>query len=325
MVRLCCCRKQLKMKRIGVIDIGTNSVLLLVCQYNKAKIEPILDLSEITRLGEGVQKTGLLSDVAMKRTAEQANSYLEICKQKRVSEVKAIGTSALRDAANSEDFVRRVKEQSGLDVEIISGEKEAELSYIAVSQDPVLKPNLDYPLIVIDVGGGSTEIVVGDESVKNLYSFNIGAVRANDLFLKNEPPLQCEIDALTEHVRSEVGELNLPAETAIVGIGGTITNLAAVKLKQTKYDREKIHSLTIKNEEISRQIELYCSMPLEKRREITGLEPKRADVIIGGAVIFRAILEAIGSSQIIVSARGLRYGIAYIKAQTMSDYLRNSP
>lgn len=296
---------------LSVIDIGTNSVLLLVCQYQKGQIKPLLDLAAITRLGEGLQKTGVLSDAAMRRTEEQLENYLRISEQKEVSEIKAVGTSALRDAANSEDFVKRVKERLGLDIEVISGEKEAELSFVAVRRDPVLKLDLDQPLIIVDVGGGSTEIAVGDESVKNLYSLNIGAVRANDLFLKNEPPLQSEIDALTEYVRREIVELGLHTEITTIGIGGTMTNLAAVKLRQEKYDREKIHGLVITDDEISRQIKLFCSISLEKRRMVTGLEPERADIIIGGAVIFKAILEALECSQIKVSDRGLRYGIAY--------------
>jgi len=314
------------MNRIGIIDIGTNSVLLLICQYNKGKIEIVSDISGISRLGEGIQKSGVLSDVAMKRTEELIASYLEICKGKELSEIVAVGTSALRDAANSGDFVRSVKEQFGIDLEIISGKKEAELSYVAVSQDPELKLNLDAPLLVVDVGGGSTEVVIGDESVKHLYSLSIGAVKATDLFLKNEPPLRSEIDALTKYVEAKVLELKGIPQAAqakacyssivsIIGIGGTITNLAAVKLGGEEYDREKIHGLILTAQEIEQQIELYCSMPLERRCEISGLEPKRADVIIGGAAIFKAILKALNSFQVMVSDRGLRYGIAYMMAR----------
>ena len=248
------------------------------------------------------------------RSFKVLERYLERCKGLNVEEIIAVGTSALRDARNSAAVCARFKEQLGLDVRVISGDEEAAYSFLAVQQGLPLKQQ---ELLVVDVGGGSTEFIRGNEAgVSQAVSINIGSVRLTEQFLHSDPVQEEECEKMMAAVERALAQLPRPwlkdsSILTLIGIAGTCTTLAAVEKKLTNYSHGEVHGGLLTLDEVRRQIELFQSKPIEERKAIPGLEPKRADVILAGACLIEKIMTLFHSERIIVSDHGVRYGLLH--------------
>ncbi len=297
--------------RLSTIDIGTNSVKLLVADVEDNQIKNVLiDLPVITRLGQDVNKTRELLPEAMARTLDIISDFKNKAKTLGAIDISAVATSAMRDAKNNNTFIQMVAEKTGINLRIISGEEEAELTFLGVCSDPEF---MDRSLILVDVGGGSTEFVIGRNGViEDRFSINIGCVRLTEEYIKSDPIDTMDLQKVIQRSISML----YPRLSAIfsdmrdlIGIGGTITSLSSVYQYMEGYSNIEIHKFILTKEQIVRLLTHLRRMTLDERKKIQGLDPERADVIVAGAVIFSTIMEILKSQEIIVNKRGLRYGI----------------
>lgn len=301
-----------------VIDVGTNSVHILICDVSARgqRYNVVVDDRKITRLGHGLALTNELQEEAMARTCAALQEFAARAQRLGVERVVAAGTSALRKANNAIDFVRRVENQCGIKIEIISGETEARCAFLSIRSDTYFSHLSGDRVMVIDIGGGSTEIIVGRREIDNFASVNLGAVYLTETFLASDPPTANELKALYSFLENTwstqpVATAKYHKPLALTGIGGTIVNLASMKLGLSRHNPRLLHGETLNVTEIENQIRQLCSVPLTERVQIPGLEAKRADIITAGAAILRSILKHVGASRIRVSTHGLRYGIMY--------------
>lgn len=293
-------------ERIAAIDIGTNSTKMTVGEVDNGSVSPILETSETTRLGKGVDASGKLDPEAIKRTVEAVVRFHEQAKDLGADRVLAAGTSALRDAANGKDFLDDVHAKTGITVVIITGDREANLAYSAIKSDSSITLSQDSENVVFDIGGGSTELIVGTkDAVARFQSLNIGAVRLTERLLRSDPPTDEEVKRVREEAAPAIAEFGPPKAQSVVGIGGTAVNVAAV----VKGSNEDLHGAVVTGEQLRETIALFLSKTLEERRKLPGLEPARADVIAAGAIILDELLNATGASSFTVSVRGLRFGL----------------
>ena len=300
------------MSRKAIIDIGSNSVKFLVCESAGDKtIRTVLDTSDIARLGEGLDATGLIGDKAMERNVAAVVAFAEKAKELGADQIVSVGTMALRKACNSDIFVRKVKEACGVDVKIIPGEEEARLSYLAILSG--LPMDKDADLVVFDTGGGSTEFIYGrgTEMIKR-FSVNLGAVRITENYLKSDPVTPEEVKTATSQIDKEFAEAEVAGRPKLlVGMGGAVTTMGAVKHKMVKYDPAAIQGSKLLKKDIEDQIAEYSKRTVEQRKELPGLQPKRADVILAGACILKVITDRLGAEELTISDRGLRHGLAF--------------
>jgi len=300
------------MERYAVIDIGTNSIKFHVGEkQSNGAWNTILDKAELTRLGEGLQQSGVINPEALERNVKAIGEMVNEARQLSCERIAAVGTMGLRTAKNSGELVRGVKEQSGIDVEIISGDEESRLSYLAVKNGLGLSEGR---MVIFDTGGGSTEFVFGNGPlVERRFSLNIGAIRFTETFFKSDPVTSSELDKAIEAIEQELHDLkSAPATDLLVGMGGTMTNIGGVKHQLAKYDPDIVQGSVIERSEIKRQMELYGSRTIEERKKIVGLQPKRADVILAGVCIVWVIMSHLKMDELYISDRGLRHGLLLI-------------
>lgn len=301
-------------RRAAFFDVGTNTILCLIAELrDTGRFRIINDLHEIARLGQGVDRTGAISAEGEARAATVLRSYLDECKNLGVEELHAVGTSALRDAANSAAVRQRWRDQLGLDVQVISGEREAGYSFLAVQRGLAL---LGRELLVIDIGGGSTEFIRGnDGGVAEALSVDVGSVRLTERFLPSDPVRSDETAALFEHIDGQLAPLqqrrDAVAPLTLVGIAATFTTLVAIEKKLARYSHNEVHGSVLRRGEVQRQRKLFESMTVAERKQIVGLDPKRADVIYAGACLIERIMMALDGAQAIVSDQGVRYGLLH--------------
>lgn len=296
------------MKKYAILDIGTNAIKFFLFALEYGKIITIIDTNNITRLGEGLQNTGEISDKAMDRNIKALGEFIEIAKENEVEDITAVGTMCLRSASNSKKFINRIKDELGLDIEIISGEEEARLSYLGLFSTI---DKTDKNVVAFDTGGGSTEFIFGKgKKLVKKISLDIGAVNLTEKFLHSNPTTKKELKNMLDFLRDFL-ERNNPIDKVnnLIGIGGTVTTMGAVMFNMARYDPNKIYTAKLSLTEVNRQIELYLSKTIEERKTIIGLQPKRADIILGGAAIVKSILENLKKDFLIMSDRGLRHGI----------------
>ena len=297
------------MAKYAVIDVGTNSIKFHIAEKDaEGAWSVIADSVDITRLGEGMQATGKISDEAMARNVDAISDMIKTVREQGVKEIAAVGTMCLRTAANASEFVQRVQEKCGITIEVIPGKEEARLAYVAVKSGIGLERG---NLVIFDTGGGSTEFIFGkDERIEKRFSLNVGAVRFTEHVLLSDPVTETELEQAVAAIEKDFEELRFDGSVdALVGMGGTVTNLSAVKHQLTAYDPDVIQGSVLDLTEIERQIALYASKTIAERREVVGLQPKRADVILAGALIVRAIMKKAGVQSFTVSDRGLRHGL----------------
>jgi exopolyphosphatase / guanosine-5'-triphosphate,3'-diphosphate pyrophosphatase len=300
--------------RFAVIDVGTNSVKLLVGDVAGSVVTPVSEVSRQTRLGAGFYSTHRLQSPAIALTAEAVAEFSKKASELGAAPPRVIATSAARDALNVEELTEAIQRASGLKVEVLSGNKEAEWVFRGVTTDPKLARS---PVLILDVGGGSTEIIVGDHAVPQFRSsYSLGTVRLLEHLRPDDPPglralLHCRV-WLRDFLKKEVAPLLLPAlrpwpVVHLVGTGGTATILARMEGKMTGFDRDKIEATPLTLEGIRRGLESHWQMTQAERQNIAGLPPNRSDVILTGEAIYESIMEQFGFKDLIVSTRGLRY------------------
>jgi exopolyphosphatase/guanosine-5'-triphosphate,3'-diphosphate pyrophosphatase len=302
-------------RRLGFIDIGTNTILCLIAELKSdGSFDIIDDLAEIARLGQGVDRAGEISPEGEERSLQVLRHYLERCRCLNIEEIIAVGTSALRDARNSAEVRARLKAQLGFEVRVISGNEEATYSFLAIQKGLALAGQ---ELLVVDVGGGSTEFIRGNAAgISQALSINIGTVRLTEQFLHSDPVRTEECENMIRVIEKELARLpdqwlRDGAAMSLVGIAGTFTTLSAVERKLLRYAHAEIHGSRLTLSEVRRQVALFQGKTIEERKAIPGMEPKRADVMLAGATLIERIMTAFHSERVIVSDQGVRYGLLH--------------
>ena len=297
------------MPRYAVIDVGTNSVKFNISERRAdGNWLTVVDRAEITRLGEGLEKTGDISSEAMERTVAAISVMVSQAKEAGVAAIAAVGTMGMRTAHNSQQFIDAVEQRCGLRIEIIPGTEEGRLAYLAVKAGIGLGEGT---LAIFDTGGGSTQFTFGSgASVEEQFSLNVGAVRFTEKYGLANAISKEQLKLAQDAVAAEFTRIDgRPSPHALVGMGGAITNIAAAKHQMAKYDPDVIQGSVIERSEVEQQIEMYRTKSVDERRAIIGLQPKRADVILAGACIVKIVMDKLGKDQLSVSDRGLRHGL----------------
>jgi exopolyphosphatase/guanosine-5'-triphosphate,3'-diphosphate pyrophosphatase len=267
------------------------------------------DLCRFGRLGEGLDATGKLKPEAIARSLDICREYRDLLDAHGVHAPTVIATQALREATNASDFITPAEEILRGKIEVVTGKREAELAAAAVAK--TLPQLTGRPYVVVDVGGGSTEVIVTDgRRVKSAVSVPIGAVRMSERHLQHDPPLADESAAMLDDIDRVIAQLELPSRVPVVGTAGTATTIAAIDLDLEKYDADRVTGLRLDPAVVERQLHKLLKMSVAERRELRGLEPERADVICGGIAIYARLLYAVGATTFITCDRGIRYGVA---------------
>jgi exopolyphosphatase/guanosine-5'-triphosphate,3'-diphosphate pyrophosphatase len=298
---------------VGAIDIGTNTVLLLVAQGDPSSPVVVAEHATITRLGQGVDRSGRLAPEAMDRTLSALAEYAELLRRYGVSRVEAVCTSAARDAANGPEFLERAARTLGTAPRIIDGDEEARLSFDGALTGLEVRGGVT----VVDVGGGSTEIIVGDrqgstpgDRILGAASLDVGSVRLTERHVTSDPPSTQDLTAVREDVARALGKLPFAPTIPVVGVAGTVTTLAAIDQRLSVHDSSVVHGAHLSRSVIERIVTELTRLPLEARRRITGLPEARADVIVAGGIIVLAVLDWTQAHALVVSDRGVRWGLA---------------
>jgi exopolyphosphatase/guanosine-5'-triphosphate,3'-diphosphate pyrophosphatase len=306
-------------RRSAFIDIGTNAILCLIAEIrDTGRFRVLDDLADIARLGEGVDRTGRISPQGEQRALAVLERYRDHCRNLAVEEIVAVGTSALRDAVNSGEVLARYRARLGFDIRVISGSEEAAYSFLAVQRGLAVGGEL----MVIDVGGGSTEFIRGNPSgVSRAVSIDVGSVRLTERFLASDPVRCEEVAAMLAAADREIAQLprlGIAADPglALVGIAGTFTTLAAVQKKLRQYSHGDVHGSSLALEELQRHIGVLQQKSVAERKGILGMDPKRADVIFAGACLIERIMKFFRAQRVVVSDQGVRYGLLHEAAET---------
>jgi exopolyphosphatase/guanosine-5'-triphosphate,3'-diphosphate pyrophosphatase len=291
-------------ERYAAIDVGTNSVKLYIGEREQdGSWRTIAERAEVTRLGEGLAEGGPLGRQPIERTADAVAAMADEAREDGAVEIVAAGTAGMRMASNSDELIDEVKARAGVEIEVIPGDEEARLAYTAVVAALPEKPA---SLVVFDTGGGSSQFTFADEQ----FSVNVGAARFTERFGLDQPVSADVIAEARAAIASELTRIQeRPQPDMVVGMGGAVTNLTAVKQELAEYDSEAVQGAVLERSEVERQIELYRERTADERRAIAGLQPKRAEVILAGACIVATVLDLLGQDSLTVSARGLRHGL----------------
>ncbi len=299
--------------RFAAIDVGTNSVLLLVVERQPdGSLLALDERLEITRLGRGVDATRLLADDRIEATVAALQHFSAAARAHGVERLWVTATSAARDATNGARFFARAKAAAGVDVEVLSGDDEALYSFEAAVRE---LPG-DGPRAVVDIGGGSTELVYGAGGrVDFRRSFDVGAVRLTERLLHGDPPTPAELLALRARLTETFSEVPPPpAGLTLVGVAGTVTTLCAIELGLDGYDGRLVQGRLLTRTALRALADRLAALPLAERRRVKGLPPQRADTILAGAEILDAVLARLDLDRLLVSDRGLRWGLLWRRA-----------
>ncbi len=307
------------MARFAVIDVGTNTFRLLIANVEHGpSIKTIHSEQAIPRLGEGLSKDGLLLPAAVERAISVLSHFKDVLQKYTIDALAVVGTAAVREAKNREAFLSEVKCRTGFKLRVISGEEEARYIFLGVN---LILRNKNGPMLVIDIGGGSTEFIVAEgESPVSLYSTGLGVVRLTEKYLKSPIPSKEEVTALQREIDQEIGGIGhaFPIKCRFAGTAGTVTTLAAINQKLTLYDPEKINRYLLSLISVRRIFREISSTSLQQRKEIPGLEQGREDIIVPGCLIVLTIMERFGYDFLGVSDYGLREGV-------LVDLFKNQP
>ncbi len=297
-------------RKVAVVDVGTNSTRLLVADVD-GRVSKLERQSRVTRLGRGVDLSGQLSNEAVEATCAAIADYVSIYREAGADAVDAIATSAVRDAANGEAFIAELRERFALSARVLDGAEEARLTYLGATSEHLPTE----PTVVIDIGGGSTELVVGvGEEIDFRASLQAGVVRHTERHVSADPPTATELEALAADVRGLIetaidGQPEARA-TAGIAVAGTPTSLASIELELEPYDPARVHGHVLTLETIQRLLSQLASAPLAERAEIRGLHPDRAPTIVTGVVILVEAMRAFGLDRVEVSEHDILYGAA---------------
>jgi exopolyphosphatase / guanosine-5'-triphosphate,3'-diphosphate pyrophosphatase len=298
-------------QRVAVIDVGSNSSRLLVADVADGVISKVERHSRVTRLGRGVDLSGQLSAEAVEEACAAIGDYAAICDELGARTITTIATSAVRDASNGDAFVAELRERFALSPRVLDGAEEARLTYLGATHE---QPP-DEPTLVIDIGGGSTELVVGaGEEIAFEASLQAGVVRHTERHISTDPPTAAELEALAADVRASieaaVADIDEARAVAGIAVAGTPTSLAAIELELDPFDPERVHGHVLSLETIQRLLSMLASAPLEERIQTPGLHEDRAPTIIAGVVILIEAMRAFGLERIRVSEHDILYGAA---------------
>jgi exopolyphosphatase/guanosine-5'-triphosphate,3'-diphosphate pyrophosphatase len=285
------------MTRVAAVDCGTNSIRLLIADVDSVA-ETLTDVDRrmtVVRLGQGVDKTGQFDPEALKRTFAATDEYAALCREHGVQHIRFVATSATRDASNRDEFMEGVKQRLGVSPEVITGEEEAELSFRgAVS---AIDSSHTAPYLVVDLGGGSTEIVLGQDSPRAGWSMNVGCVRMSERHLVSDPPTQAEIDAAVKDIHAELDaaivEVPFAQTRALVGLAGSITTVTAHALDLDGYHRDKINGAELSIDDAMASCDALLSATREQRAVMPFMHPGRIDVIGAGALVWREVMRRV--------------------------------
>ncbi len=302
--------------RVATVDIGTNTVLLLVAERAMdGRLRAVEEHATITRLGEGVDRTRQLSTAALGRTQTCLESYARVVERLCAERIAVVGTSAMRDAARADVVLSMVRNLFGVEARVIQGREEARLAFRGALSGLSLHEREG--AAIFDIGGGSTEVVMGRLEADGLHvdfaqSFDVGSVRLTERLVRHDPPTREELLAVLETARTAFLNVPaLPASTTIpIGVAGTVTTLAAVSLALVPFDGSVVHGRQMPINEVRRVVRELAALPLEERKRQPGLDPLRADVIVAGGQVVLALLDHWNSSEFRVSDRGVRWGLA---------------
>jgi exopolyphosphatase/guanosine-5'-triphosphate,3'-diphosphate pyrophosphatase len=302
------------MTRVAAIDCGTNSIRLLIADVGRAGLTDVVREMRIVRLGQGVDRTGRLAPEALDRTRVALAGYARQIREHDAGSVRMVATSATRDAANRDDFTAMVRAELGVDPEVITGQQEAALTFAGAAS--VLDAD-DVPLLVADIGGGSTELVRGGRRTLgslSAHSMDVGCVRMTERHLRDDPPTDEQIDATVADVRAAVdaarSDVPLDGEFRFIGVAGTVTTIVAIALDLDRYDAAAIHGATISADQIADVTRRLLQMTHEQRAALPVMHPGRVDVIGGGALVLRTLVEETGVDEVVASEHDILDGIA---------------
>ncbi|MDR1742095.1 MAG: Ppx/GppA family phosphatase [Synergistaceae bacterium] len=292
----------------AVVDVGTTSIKLLVAEKIGWAFRTLIDEAEITKLGEGLWPKNVLSRDAMNRSAEVVADFVEAARDEGARDVAVVGTMALRSATNADEFIAKVKKLCGADTKILSGEDEARLSWLAAMSG--VNRRDEQSVTAFDTGGGSTDFAFSGKKGEPLrrMSLPIGALKLTEMYFFSDVTSKDIIDEADDDIKKQLKALPQNADTMtsiLVGIGGTVLTMASVQ--ELGGMIEDGYVLTLAN--VTEQLEGYARLGIREKRLIPGLDPKRADVILAGSCIVRAVMETLGAESMIISTRGLRHGI----------------
>jgi exopolyphosphatase/guanosine-5'-triphosphate,3'-diphosphate pyrophosphatase len=298
--------------RVAAIDCGTNSIRLLIASQGRSgELADVVRRMEIVRLGQGVDRTGRLAPEALERTRVALASYAAQIAELGVSRVRMVATSATRDASNADDFRVMVKETLGVEPEVVTGDEEARLSFTGA----IRGLSAEAPYLVVDIGGGSTEFVVGASTVDSAISVDIGCVRMTERHLHTNPPAPAELEAATADITAAVDQALAAVDgtraATLVGLAGSVTTVAAIALGLTSYQPERIHHARISYEDVAAVTAQMIASTTEQRLAIPVMHPGRADVFAAGALILRIIMDRAGMRSVVASEHDILDGIAW--------------
>ncbi|MDP9235673.1 MAG: Ppx/GppA family phosphatase [Actinomycetota bacterium] len=295
--------------RVAAIDVGTNSTRLLVAEEHPDLFRTIERRMIITRLGQGVDRTRRLQPEALQRTLKVIADYAASCGELGVERLRVTGTSAVRDAVNRSEFFDGVRKLTGQAPELLSGEEEARATFLGVRSDLFEHD----PILVVDVGGGSTELIYGTDEPESLISLDMGCVRMFEKHLSSDPPAPEELDALRTEVKDLLAQaqsqLGSPRGGHLVGVAGTVTQLATLKAGLPEEDPSVVHHMVLTHGDVRRLARRLETLPAEKRSRVKGLAAGRVDVIVAGAEILQAVMEAFDAPEVLVSEKDILDGL----------------
>jgi exopolyphosphatase / guanosine-5'-triphosphate,3'-diphosphate pyrophosphatase len=305
---------------VAVVDLGTNTTRLLVADVVDGRVHELDRRNTVTRLGEGVDAGGKLRDAAMERVFSALEEYKQAIDELGAERTVAVATSAVRDASNGEGFREELRKRFGIDARIISGDEEARLTFAGATSE---RENAGDPVLVLDIGGGSTEFVVGrsGEAPSFHVSTQSGSVRQTERHISDDPPPPEQVEALAADVRGII-EAEVPADVRGgvpdgVAVAGTPTSLAAIDQRLEPYDSTKVHGYRLGLAACERMLGMLASLPEAERRDVVGLHPDRAPTIVAGAVILVEAMKAFGLEEIEVGEHDILYGAALANARQL--------
>jgi exopolyphosphatase/guanosine-5'-triphosphate,3'-diphosphate pyrophosphatase len=302
--------------RVGVVDCGTNSIRLLIADIESGNFREVTRQMQVVRLGQGVDETNQFHPDALERTFAAVDLYAGEIARRGVEKIRFCATSATRDAINRNIFIDGVKERLGIEPEVISGDEEARLSFAGATRE---FSRTDGPFLVVDIGGGSTEFVLGTDSVDSAISVNIGCVRMSERHFHNDPPTADEITIARSDIQNAIdiasASVDIKSAKTLVCVAGTATTVAAAALNLPEYDRHAIHLSRISADQVHDVSNKFLAMTRDERAALGYMHPGRVDVITAGSLVLSKIVKATGAKEFVASENDILDGMAWSLAK----------
>ena len=302
--------------RVGVVDCGTNSIRLLIADIEGNNFREVTRQMQVVRLGQGVDETNQFHPDALERTFAAVDLYAAEIVRRGVEKIRFCATSATRDATNRSIFIDGVKERLGIEPEVISGDEEARLSFTGATRE---FSRTDGPFLVVDIGGGSTEFVLGTDSVESAISVNIGCVRMSERHFRNDPPTADEIAIARSDIQNAIdiaaASVDIKSAKTLVCVAGTATTVAAAALNLPEYDRYAIHLSRISADQVHAVSDRFLTMTRDERAALGYMHPGRVDVITAGSLVLSKIVKATGAKEFVASENDILDGMAWSLAK----------